>query len=89
MSAATNTGDRSAATNTGDRSAATVTGKDSVAVAWGAGSYAKGVKGCYLVLAEYDDGNLINAKMERVDGEKIKENTYYTLVDGEFKAVEE
>lgn len=90
QSAATNTGDRSAATNTGDWSAATNTGKDGVAVSWGRRGKARGEKGCYLVLAEYDDSNnLVCAKMEKVDGERIKENTFYTLKNGEFAVAEE
>ena len=90
QSAATNTGDRSAATNTGNWSAATNTGKDGVAVSWGRRGKARGEKGCYLVLAEYDDSNnLVCAKMEKVDGERIKENTFYTLKNGEFAVAEE
>jgi hypothetical protein len=90
QSAATNTGYRSAATNTGNRSAATNTGKDGVAVSWGRRGKARGEKGCYLVLAEYDDSNnLVCAKMEKVDGERIKENTFYTLKNGEFAVAEE
>ena len=89
-SAATNTGKRSAATNTGNWSAATNTGKDGVAVSWGRRGKARGEKGCYLVLAEYDDSNnLVCAKMEKVDGERIKENTFYTLKNGEFAVAEE
>lgn len=89
-SAATNTGDWSAATNTGNQSAATNTGKDGVAVSWGRRGKARGEKGCYLVLAEYDDSNnLVCAKMEKVDGERIKENTFYTLKNGEFAVAEE
>ena len=89
-SAATNTGYRSAATNTGNQSAATNTGKDGVAVSWGKCGKARGKKGCYLVLAEYDDSNnLVCAKMEKVDGERIKENTFYTLKNGEFAVAEE
>lgn len=89
-STATNTGDWSAATNTGDWSAATNTGKDGVAVSWGRRGKARGEKGCYLVLAEYDDSNnLVCAKMEKVDGERIKENTFYTLKNGEFAVAEE
>ena len=80
----------SAATNTGDQSAATNTGKDGVAVSWGKCGKARGKKGCYLVLAEYDDSNnLVCAKMEKVDGERIKENTFYTLKNGEFAVAEE
>ena len=89
-SAATNTGDLSAATNTGNRSAATNTGKDGVAVSWGRCGKARGKKGCYLVLAEYDDdNNLVCAKMEKVDGKRIKENTFYTMKNGEFAVAEE
>ena len=89
-SAATNTGNWSAATNTGNWSAATNTGKDGVAVSWGRRGKARGEKGCYLVLAEYDDSNnLVCAKMEKVDGERIKENTFYTMKNGEFAVAEE
>ena len=89
-SAATNTGNRSAATNTGNLSAATNTGKDGVAVSWGICGKARGEKGCYLVLAEYDDdNNLVCAKMEKVDGKRIKENTFYTMKNGEFAVAEE
>ena len=90
QSAATNTGNQSAATNTGNQSAATNTGKDGVAVSWGRCGKARGEKGCYLVLAEYDDdNNLVCAKMEKVDGERIKENTFYTMKNGEFAVAEE
>ena len=82
-SASTNTGDGSASTNTGNYSASTVSGKSSIAVAWGKESKAKGAKGCYIVLAEYDEEcNLINARMRKVDGKKIKADTFYTLKDG-------
>ena len=84
------TNGESAATNTGNWSAATNTGKDGVAVSWGRRGKARGEKGCYLVLAEYDDSNnLVCAKMEKVDGERIKENTFYTLKNGEFAVEEE
>ena len=66
-------------------STAEVNGKDSIAVANGVKSKARGALGCYLVLTEYNDnGDLICAKMERVDGSKVKENVYYTLKNGEF-----
>ena len=84
------TNGESAATNTGNWSAATNTGKEGVAVSWGRRGKARGEKGCYLVLAEYDDSNnLVCAKMEKVDGERIKENTFYTLKNGEFAVAEE
>lgn len=75
---------------TNGESTATNTGKDGVAVSWGRRGKARGEKGCYLVLAEYDDSNnLVCAKMEKVDGERIKENTFYTLKNGEFAVAEE
>ena len=87
-SAATNTGNRSAATNTGDRSAATVEGKESVAMAIGYNSKAKGSLGCFIVLAEYkklgDEYHIVDVKSAKVDGEKIKPDTFYKLINGEF-----
>lgn len=92
-SAATNTGDQSAATNTGNRSAATVEGKESVAMAIGCNSKAKGSIGCFIVLAEwkeFEDGtyHIVDVKSAKVDGVKIKPDTFYKLVNGEFIAEE-
>ena len=97
QSAATNTGDRSAATNTGDQSAATntgyqsaaeVTGKESIAIVTGKNSKAKGAIGCWIVLTERGewDGSVYpikEVKAVRVDGEIIKPDTYYKLINGE------
>ena len=87
-SAATNTGNRSAATNTGNCSAATVEGKESVAMAIGYNSKAKGSLGCFIVLAEYkelgDKYHIVDVKSAKVDGEKIKPDTFYKLINGEF-----
>ena len=87
-SAATNTGNYSAATNTGYRSAASVEGGESIAIVTGLKSKAKGVLGCWLVLTERDDGwNILGVQTVKVDGEKIKADTYYTLEDGEIVEV--
>jgi hypothetical protein len=93
-SAATNTGYQSAATNTGNRSAASVEGKESIACGLGIENKAKGILGAWLVLAEwYEDENcdwhLKEVKSALVDGGKIKENTWYKLLNGEFVEVEE
>ena len=73
----------------GDCSTAEVSGKGSIAVANGAHSKARGALGCYLVLTEYDDdGNMLWAKMTKVDGASVKENAWYTLKNGEFVEVE-
>lgn len=87
-SAATNTGYRSAATNTGNYSAAEVTGKESIAIVTGKDSKAKGSIGCWIVLTERGewDGNVYpikEVKAVRVDGEIIKPDTYYKLINGE------
>lgn len=83
-------GNYSTAAATGSYCSAKADGKDSIAVANGCKSKARGALGCYIVLTEYnDDGNLICAKMERVDGSKVKENVYYTLKNGEFVEWEE
>ena len=84
-STAGTSGDSSTAAATGGYCRAKADGKDSIAVANGAYSKARGAMGCYLVLTEYDDdGNMICAKMARVDGSAIKENVWYTLKNGEF-----
>ena len=88
QSAATNTGNYSAATNTGDYSAAEVTGKESIAIVTGKDSKAKGGIGCWIVLTErgeWDDNvyPIKEVKAVRVDGEIIKPDTYYKLIDGE------
>ena len=88
-SAVTNTGNCSAATNTGNRSAAKVKGKDSVAIVTGVDGKASGALGCWLVLTERGGNyHIKEVKAVRVDGERIKADTYYKLVDGEVKEVD-
>lgn len=75
---------------TGWRGKASAIGKQCVAVAWGQDSFARGAVGNWLVVSECDDyGNIIDAKIVRVDGEAVKENTWYTLQNGEISEVEE
>ena len=90
--------DYGASSATGDYGASSAGDKDSVAVAWGYHGKAKGVIGSFLVLADWegDEDNywtqdlwtLKGAKMVQVDGKIIKENTWYTMVNGEIKEVE-
>ena len=69
------------------------TGNHSVVMAAGNNSIAKAKIGSWITLAEWDciDGVWIPicVKTEKVDGERIKADTFYKLVDGEFKEVEE
>ena len=102
------TGDYGASSATGNCGASSATGykgsseaqnPESIAVAWGYHGKARGVKGSYLVLADWEgdennywtqeEWNLKGAKMVRVDGDKIKENTWYTMVNGEIVEVKD
>ena len=87
-SAATNTGYRSAATNTGDSSAATNTGKDGTAISLGIEGRASGSIGNFLVLAEWQYQNSawrrVAMGLAKVDGKKIKADTFYVLKGGKF-----
>ena len=87
-SAATNTGYCSAATNTGNYSAAEVKGKESIAIAAGYNSKASGTIGCWLVLTERNSNyEIVDVKAVRVDGHSIKENTFYSLENGQIKEI--
>ena len=94
QSAATNTGYQSAATNTGNYSAASVGGRESVAIVTGKDSMAKGAPGCWIVLTERGDWDgttfpIKCVKAFKVDGEKIKPDTFYKLENGEAVEVKE
>ena len=62
-------------------------------MAAGNDSIAKAKIGSWITLAEWKcNGNVwvpICVKTEKVDGEHIKADTFYKLVNGEFKEVEE
>ena len=81
----------------GDRGSASSFGKSSVgkngcAIARGNGAMVRGGMGAVLVLVEENAFNcdIRFWKSEEVDGERIKENTWYMLDSyGEFKEVEE
>ena len=69
------------------------TGEDSVICCAGNNSMAKAKKGSWITLSEwkYSEEKKRNipacVKTEYVDGERIKEDTWYRLVDGEFQEV--
>ena len=96
-SVATNTGYSSVATNTGNRSVATNTGKNGIAASFGREGQAKGAVGSWLVLTEWVDKSKPNdwlcdweikeIKAVKVDGETIKEDTLYTLKNGNIVEV--
>ena len=95
------TGNCGASSATGYKGASSAENPNTVAVAWGYKGKVKGVKGSFLVLADWkckgeesnnywkeDMWELKNAVMVRVDGETIKEDTWYTMVDGKVVEVD-
>ena len=63
-------------------------GQRAVIMCAGGNSKARAKKGSWITLAEYDDNRKpVCVKTEQVDGERIKEDTWYQLIDGEFKEV--
>ena len=81
---------RGTAAVTGRYGKASAIGKQCLAVAWGRGSLARGTVGNWIVVSERDDdGNIIDAKIVMVDGKAVKENTWYTLQNGEISEVKE
>ena len=95
------TGNCGASSATGYKGKSAAENPNSVAVAWGPEAMAKGVKGSTLVLAEWEriDNDawywkeeaweFVGSLMVRVDGEKVKENTWYTLKNGELVEVKD
>ena len=90
-------GDYAQIGSSGDYAQITSEGRDSVVMAAGFGSKAKAKIGSWITLAEWVRVNDADktiwktkcVKTEYVDGEKIKEDTFYKLIDGEFKEVKE
>ena len=90
-------GNCGASSATGYKGSAVAGDPCSIAVAWGYHGRAKGVIGSFLVLAEWEgnenmywsqnEWNLKGAKMVKVDGINIKENTFYTMKNGEIVEV--
>ena len=79
--------------SSGDYAQIESTGNRSVVMAAGNNSIAKAKIGSWITLAEWnyvdDVWTPICVKTEQVDGERIKADTFYKLVNGEFKEVEE
>lgn len=89
FSIAVSTGDYSVAIATSERSFAKVEGKESIAIVCGTNGKASGRLGCWLILTERGEWNgkeytLKDVKSIKVDGKKIKEDTWYKLKNGEI-----
>ena len=81
-------GDGAKIGSSGDGAQIGSSGKNAVIMCAGNQSKAKAKIGSWITLAEWEliDGvyTPVCVKTERVDGERIKEDTYYTLKNGEF-----
>ena len=88
-----NTGDYAQIGSSGYSAQIDSTGQDSVICCAGKNSAAKAKKGSWITLSEWmwSEEKRRNipkcVKTECVDGERIKEDTWYKLIDGEFKKV--
>jgi hypothetical protein len=75
----------------GNFSRLAASGDSSIAVGIGINNIAQGKKGCWIVLAEWvvKDNKYIPVcvKSEKIDGKKLKENTYYKLENKKFVEV--
>lgn len=94
QSAATNDGYRSVSVNTGNCGTASTDGSESFAITTGYMGKVKGAIGCWIACAEWAYDGIgswfpVDFKAVRVDGEKIKADTWYRLEEGKFIEVEE
>ena len=99
-SSITSTGDRTAIFSSGNCSKIYSTGckakvesigLDSVVTCLGRESIIKARKGSWITLAEWDEENYITPlrlRTKYVDNDRIKADTWYTLIDGKFCVVE-
>ena len=79
------TGDSAHSATTGDSARSAAMGKQSIAASLGRNGAAKGPKGGWLVLSEIGDDLKVKAVgVARVDGKKIKADTYYQIKGGKF-----
>ena len=86
-------GDYAKIGSSGDYARINSTGLDSVICCAGSGSIAKAKKGSWITLSEWEYLEEktryvpVCVKTEQVDGERIKEDTFYKLQNGEFVEV--
>lgn len=78
--------------SSGDYAQIDSSGRNSVVMCAGCNSKAKAAIGSWITLSEWGmaDGEWkpICVKTEQVDGKRIKADTYYKLIDGEFEEIE-
>ncbi len=83
-------GNRANSATSGYGAHSATSGDDAIAVAVGRKAKAKASKGCFLVLAEWKEGEAftdakpLRVKSVKVDGKKVKADQWYKLVDGKL-----
>ena len=86
-------GDYAQIGSSGDAAQIDSTGKNAVIMCAGNNSIAKGKKGSWITLAEWQSVNdeymPVCVKTEKIDGVLIKEDTFYKLKNGKFVEVKE
>ena len=84
-------GDRAQIGSSGDSAKIISSGKNCVICCAGNSCKAKGKIGSWITLSEWaivnEDMTPVCVKTEKIDGERIKEDTFYMLIDGEFVEV--
>ena len=85
-------GDSARIGSSGDSAQIGSSGKNSVICCAGSSCKAKGKIGSWITLSEWaivnGDMTPVCVKTEKIDGERIKEDTFYMLIDGEFVEVQ-
>mgnify|MGYP001565876368 CR=1 FL=1 len=86
-------GDRANSATSGDGANSATSGENSIACAIGINNKAKSIKGNWIVVSEWALENnkwvVETVKAAIIDGEILKENTWYKVKEGEFVACEE
>jgi len=81
------TGNFAHSATTGYSAQASVKGNQCIAASLGAEGQAKGAKGNWIVLSEWEDGKIKAMGIAQIDGKKIEADTFYRLVNGKFTKV--
>ena len=91
MAQLASSGDMAKLASSGDMAQLASSGENTVVMCAGMNSRAKAMKGSWITLSEwkYKDGKRIPVcvKTEQVDGEIIKEDTFYELKNGKFTEI--
>ena len=81
---AATSGNSSPAATSGYYSPAATSGEESIAASIGRDAKAKAAVGNWIVLAEYNSSKVLTVKTVKVDGKKVKADTFYRLQKGKF-----